>query len=134
MKKLMAFLLVLLLGIRLCGCKDHQARNNDLFETKGIEHVTVNALAETKAYSFSGYKARTVVEHLASLKLSTNSNGDSEDLMGGVWQISIEYENGDSTTWYHIANTFLRSETGSVYKMDHAEAHHFETLLEELNH
>ena len=130
MKKLVAFILALTLSVCLFGCK---AQSNDLFETKDVKQVTVNTMAEDHAYSFSGSKARKVVEYLASLHLTTGYEEDSSDLYGYVWNISIEYKNGSSVTWYHIANTFLKSKAGTTYKMDHEEAHRFETLLEELD-
>jgi len=132
MKKLVAFILALTLCVCLFGCKAPQT-HNDFFETKGIKQVTVKTAMEDPSYSFSGSKARKVVEYLAGLKLTTNFNEDSSDLYGYVWHISIEYENGDTAIWYHIANTFLRSKDGTTYKMDHEEAHRFETLLEELD-
>lgn len=133
MKKLVAFILALAFSVCLFGCKGSSAHKNDLFETEGIKHVSVAALVEDQKYSFTGPKAKSVVEYLASLKLTTNYKEGSQELYGYAWDITIEYESGEIVTWYHIANTILRAKTGAVYKMDHEEAHRFESLLAELS-
>ena len=131
MKKFAAFMLALILLVSFCGCNGKFGRN-DLFEIDGIVRATVNAVPQGPSYTFEGNKATLLVKYLSNLHVSSDKEDDSHELYGYTWSILLEYENGETVTWYHVANTYLRTGT-TVYTMDHEEAHGFETFLEELN-
>ncbi len=107
-----------------------------LLEEKGdIKNVFVTSLPESasRAYSFSGDDAKSVVNYLNSLNLITNFEENPNEYGGMTWVISIEYNNGDTATVYHFGNIFIRANDGNWYKMIHEEASRLDKLLNELN-
>lgn len=138
MKKLVAFVLALLLTVCFCGCKDQQPeettpleKGNVLLEEGNVKNVSVTSQPAGYEYSFSADRAKEIVDYLLGLHLSADVEGDPEKLVGMTWVISLEYENGDVATVYHFGR-FIRAENGPWYQMVYEEAIRFETLLYEL--
>ena len=149
MKKCMTFILTLLLIISFCGCSSQQPPNSNtqqpsndktpqmqdvkLLKTGAVKRISVTSLPEGYAYDFSGEDAEAITDYLLNLNLIDEFGENPNEYGGMTWVIAVEYENGDTTTVRHFGNMFIRTESGPWYKMDHEEASHFDTLLNELN-
>lgn len=99
----------------------------------GIIGVAVSSLPEGYHYSFSGDDVDAIVEYLSNMNLISDFSENPNEYLGATWVISIEYENGDIATVYHMGNMFIRTNNGPWYKMNYDDANRFELLLDELN-
>lgn len=98
----------------------------------GIIDVTVNSLPEGYQYSFIGEDADIIVEYLSSISLISDFSENPDEYLGAVWVISLQYENGDIVTVYHMGNMFIKTNRSPWYKMHYDEANRFQFLLNEL--
>ena len=133
MRKLTSLILSLLLVACLCGCNEQQRQEVKLVEADNIKCVSVTSLPKGYEYSFDGDDAKAVADYLLRLNLIADFKENPDEYVGMTWVVSLEYENADTTTVYHAANMFIRTENGPWYQMVYEEANRFGTLLNELN-
>lgn len=128
MNHLFNLLKATLYGEQLCDLKL-------LEENDGIKRISVTTFPESasNSYSFNGDKAKVVFDFLNDLSLITNFEENPDEYGGMTWNISIEYNNGDTVNVYLFGNMFIRVDSGYWYKMIQEEASRFDKLLTELN-
>lgn len=132
MRKLSAFLLVILCILSVVGCSQQQpqqAQENQLLAEGNVIKIDVSSLPERYNYSFNGENAKEIIDYLSNLNLQSNFEENPSEYCGMTWVISLEYEKGDALNIYHFGNMFIRSEEGPWYKMTYEEASRFETLV-----
>lgn len=99
----------------------------------GIGKVSISSLPAGYRYTFSEEDADAIVDYLLGLHLLSDFQEDPDGYTGMTWEISIEYESGETATVYHFGNMFIRTEHGPWYKMQYEEASRLDALLSELN-
>ena len=141
MKKTITILLaaVMLLSLSACfgGCDNRQSAVGDhqqsqrtkLLEADEVKSVSVTSLPESYRHSFGGEDAQAIADYLANLNLLADFKEDPDEYDGMTWVISLEYENGNVETVYHLGNMFVRTEHGPWYRMADGEARRFDDLL-----
>lgn len=135
MKKLTVLLLALIcvLGIVGCSQQPQQVQGGQLLAEGNVVKIDVSSLPEGYDYSFNGEDAKEIIGYLSGLNLQSDFEENPNEYAGMTWVISLEYENGDVSTIYHLGNMFIRSEKGSWYKMTYEEGGRFDVLLNELD-
>ena len=98
--------------------------------TDNVKSVSVVSSPFTYEYSFSGDDANAVVGYLAGLNVKPYPKGN--DYTGMSWDISIEYEDGNTLTVYHCANKLIKINHGRWYEMTYDEASRLDALLDEI--
>ncbi|WP_303837112.1 hypothetical protein [Ruminococcus flavefaciens] len=97
-----------------------------------ITGVKVTSSPKGYDYSFTGDKAKTVVDYLSNLSLSSElSVADPGQLNGMLWVIALEYEDGETVTLYD-SGRFIHSESGQWYEMPYEESEGFSSLVWDL--
>ena len=106
-----------------------------LEEKDGIKSISVTTFPESasNSYSFYGDKAKAVFDFLNNLSLITGFKENPDEYVGMTWNISIEYNNGDTVNVYLFGNMFIRADSCYWYKVIQEEANQFDKLLSELN-
>ena len=135
MKKLSAIILAFICVLGMAGCSQQlqQTKGKQLLLEEGnVVKIEVSSFPGKESYSFSGEKAKAIIDYLADLNLESDFEEKADKYMGRTWVISLEYDTGDKLNLYHLGNKFIRSEKGSWYKMTYDEASRFDTLLYEL--
>ena len=110
-----------------------KAEDNKLFAKGNIVKIDVSSLPEGRNYSFCGEDVNAITDYLSSLSLISEFEENPDKYDGMTWIITLEYENGDTLDIYHFGNMFIRSQSGSWYKMTYEEASRFDALLYELS-
>lgn len=131
MKKLVAIVLVLIVFI--IGYNIMFSKGAELLEEGNVASVTVSSLPEKYEYHFVGDDAKAVVDYLSNLNLNKCFTENAGMGNGMIWNVILEYENGNTTTIYHSGNMFIKTEKSTWYRMLYKEASQFETLLEKLD-
>ena len=98
--------------------------------TDNVKSVSIISSPMGYEYSFSGDDANAVVDYLAGLNVKPYSKGN--DYTGMSWDISIEYEDGNTLTVYHCANKLIKINHGRWYEMTYDEASRLDALLDEI--
>ncbi len=132
MKKFIASILLLVFIVCFCSCNNTSSHSIKLLKEGNICNVVITSWPEYYEYSFIGDDARDIAYYLSKLNLSDNYKENPTEGVGMTWVISLEYENGDTTTVYQFGNSFIRTKGGPWYKMNIDEALRFNTLLDEL--
>ena len=130
MKKIAVFVLALLCVLALVGCSPAYAEESTLLKEGTVKRVSVSSLPEGYDYSYTGRKAQAILDYLAGLDLVEDATPPPP---GGVWVITLEYEDGSTVKLYHSANESITISGGSQYKMTYEQASAFDSLLAELN-
>ena len=102
--------------------------DDKLLRAETVKSITVTSLPGNSEYYFTDDDAAAIVEYISELNLSTGFTENPDGYVGLLWEISIEYENGDTQMIYHSGNMFIRTETGPWYKMLYEEASLFDAL------
>ena len=109
-------------------------KGKDTLLTEGnISSILVKSLPEGIEYSFSGDDAMAIVDYLSCLTLFPEFEENPDEYGGMTWNITLEYDNGETISIYHFVNMFIRTEDGPWYKMVPDEAHYFDELLNKIN-
>ena len=132
MKKYIAFVLALVCVLGLVGCASVATEGGILLKEGKVKRISVTSLPEEYEYSFDGNDAVVIVDYLSDLNLIADFSENPNEYGGMTWVISLEYEDGDAVTIYHFGNMFIRTKSGSWYKMNSEEARRFDELLDEL--
>ncbi len=127
MKKIILLAIALVCVLYLAGC----SKGSILLIDGTVKKVTVTSLPEYSDYSFTGEKAKAVVDYLSDLSLTSVFFENPDRYGGWAWVISLEYESGETVTIYDCGMFIMRS-GGSWYKTKH-NGSRFEKLLEELS-
>ena len=133
LKRAAVFVLIIAFLLTASACSGAVTKGKVLLKEGTVTKVSVSSQPESKNYSFDGDAARSVVKYLSGLKLSDNFPENPAQYDGQTWVVSIEYENGDTITIYHLGNMFIKSAGGPWYKMTYSEASRFDTLLNDLS-
>lgn len=135
MKRILVLILTFAMIVAtFSGCGKDKGDSSLLVPRKDdVINVTVSSLPEEYNYSFSEDDADAIVDYLSGLNLISDFQENPDAYNGMTWVITIEYENGDTVTVYHFGNMFIRTDSGSWYKMNYKEASRFDKLLDELN-
>ena len=105
-------------------------KGGTLFQAGTVRHISVSSLPEGYDYSYTGRKAQAIADYLVGLDLVEDS---APPPPGGVWNITLEYEDGSTVKLYHSANEYIGISGGLQYRMTYEQASAFDSLLWELN-
>ena len=135
MKKLIIIALVLIYILCMVGCSQQrkQIKGDQLLMEGNVIKVDVSNDIDGEYYSFSGEKAKVIVDYLSNLTLDGTFEENLNELAGTTWVISLEYDNGDILTVYNFGNLLIRSENSSWHKITGKKIGNFGDLLNELN-
>ena len=148
MKRILAVTLTLVMLLAaLTGCVASQDDNssqppkdspnskiskNSLIREETIKNITVTSEPGGYEYSLTGDDVNVIVDYFSNLHLISDFEENPNEYTGMTLVVSVEYDNGTSSTIYHFGNMFIRGKGGSWYKMTYDEASRFDTLLDEL--
>jgi hypothetical protein len=130
MKKITVLVLALLCMVALVSCSPAYSKGSVLLKEGKVKNVSLSSLPEGYDYSYTGRKAQAILDYLAGLDLVEDTTPPPP---GGVWIITLEYEDGSTVKLYHSAKETITISGGSQYKMTYEQAHAFDSLLDELN-
>ena len=131
MKRMLLFALLLMLILCACGTGEPpEVKAADLVRTEGIREIRISHMPEAKSYRrtyLRPEKIKAVTDYLEDLRLT----GEIEEnrYCGGVWVITVCYEDGSEVTLYHSCNILFRAEDGIWRKMEHEQAQAFDELI-----
>lgn len=137
MKRIPAITLTLVMLLAaLTGCvasQNPEISQNKLLREENVKRVSVTSEPNGYEYSFSGDNVKAVTDYLSNLHLAADFKDNPNGYVGMTLVVSLEYDNGTSSTIYHFGNMFIRADNGPWYKMDYDEASRFHPLLQELS-
>lgn len=133
MKKILFFLLIVVLALSLCACtKDTTVKGQELVSPKDVVKVTVSHFPESDVYArvyTNPDKIRSVTDYIGNLTLDSNFPENPDEYVGGGWDITYTLQDGTEITLHHSCNRFFRVGNGPWYRMVYEEASAFSKLI-----
>lgn len=155
MRKVMAFVLVLLFIFGICGCvepvqenptdppeestgtqptqpSETQPPEPQLIPNGRVIYAGVTSSPGGYDYALYGSAAQAIGDYLRNLNLISDFEEDPNEYDGMTWNIFLALENEETVTVYHFGNMFICAENGPWYQLSYEEASRFDQLLWEL--